>query len=102
MNVHIDHNVATDYFDIYVRSGENSLLPNYSWKAAKQGEEIKPFLRLQPDLYEAIANAMLGITHADPNYLKDTQQVRDRLLTLVEKLSTTSLLPISYSSEIQS
>jgi hypothetical protein len=91
MNVVIHQNPSTRYYELYISTGDTALYPNGEWKVRKAGQEFPPAFKLDYDLYGAIANAMLGTTHADPGYLYDTQQVRDRLLTLVEKLTNATV-----------
>lgn len=49
------------------------------------GTEPPVFVKWPYELYESFVTTIMGDTHTDPTYLKDTQQVRDRLLSLVEQ-----------------
>lgn len=57
------------------------------WEDAAELTPVKPFLKLRQDAVEAIVRALSDVTQSSDQTvaaLKDTQQVRDRLLTLVE------------------
>lgn len=83
MNVTIHPNPATMRVEIYVRSDTVYLDPDGVWTFYAPGEETKPYLTLDRDIYEEIMRAALGPTPTD-DMLRDTRQVRDRLLTMIE------------------
>lgn len=57
------------------------------WAQAEEGVNVPVFLSLREDVVEAFARALGDVTQASDatvEALKDTKQVRDRLLALVE------------------
>ena len=85
MNIEIHYDPARAMYDIYCRYSDYrySIYPDVLIKAEPNGL-IKPFLSFHTDTYLSLRAAILadGVT----NDANDARQVRDRLLTLVEKL----------------
>lgn len=94
MRVEIEREVATKRSLIYIiRDGDPSWqwFPDVNggptWLQIEPGEKIKPSLKIDDEVWEALVSAILGLpTDQAPlaDHLNDACAVRDRLLTMVE------------------
>jgi hypothetical protein len=85
MEAKVHHNVASDMMEIYVSDGKYYRVygDREEYFEAVPGQEIKPYLRLPVTTYQAIMRAALGPTPTD-DVVRDTRNVRDRMIALVE------------------
>ena len=82
----IHFNPASNYVEIYARASDTKyMVYPHEIRSAEPGTEIEPYLKLDRFIYEAFMREALGPTPTD-DVLRDTRQVRDRMLTMVEKL----------------
>ena len=93
MRVHIENEWYKNSFAVWVFAEyEPRLLrvtsEGESWEEVEEGSLPEPTLRLRQEVFEAIAVEMghhTQASNATVEALRDTREVRDRLLTLVEK-----------------
>lgn len=88
-----------DSFDVYLyadtpegRIGLTATDARWMHVAVPDGGELPVTIRLQHDAYEALARAIIPPPDdAGASALRDAQATRDRLLTLVETITTGSV-----------
>ena len=89
MNVYVNDNVYTRQIEIFIRDAGGREYEFYRVYGDQEihrvepGERSEPYLTLEYDVWQAIMREVLGPTPTH-DILKDTRQVRDRLLTMVE------------------
>ena len=96
MRARIGYDVARDVHLVYLSAetgdGEVEVTLSesgrlvYGYRLVRGGEQ-RPALALGSEEYEALRRALIGEAIDSDDALRDTRQVRDRLLTLVERLS---------------
>jgi hypothetical protein len=94
MKVHIEENWSKYGVDIFiVHEGQNYVVP-YKFvdghflydenNTAQPGESFEPTFFIPNEFYQVLRSAMIGEAIDNDDALKDTRNIRDRLLSMIE------------------
>lgn len=84
MRVHIIHDPPTRRVEVYFIQNDR-YLKNDEWIYYEPGARPEPSVVFDIDAWDAMMKEACGSRSEDADGIRDARQVRDRLLTIVEK-----------------
>lgn len=84
MNAHIVSQPWAQRVVIYLTRNNQYLKQDEGWIPYDVGAEPEPFIIIDYYIWDAIMKEALGTRTVEDDVLRDTRQIRDRLLTMLE------------------